>query len=126
MDKYFCKDCVGLWQQNKYMLCCPGCVAHRDAGWTPVTLLRNYGPMFAVADRAYFPSLARRFPPLPRLLQKEAINSQVYTWLAQQGFLPGFVKQQGQFLQRYEKDGRMEWWQALDPLVQQFLKPVHF
>lgn len=125
MDKYFCKDCLGLWHNNKYMLCCPGCVAHRDAGWTPATLLQNYGPMLAVSDHAYFPAMARTFPPPARLLPKK-INKQVYQWITEQGFLDGFVKQQTTFLQQYEKNGTGKWWQALDPLVHQFLKPVHF
>lgn len=126
MDKYFCKDCLGLWHNDKYMLCCPGCVAHRDAGWTPQTLLKNYGPMLLMAERAYFPAIARTFPPPPRILEKQPLNQQIYIWIAQQGYLPGFVKQQIHFLRQYETNGLIEWWNALDPNVQQFLKPVSF
>tara|TARA_B110000858_G_C17772457_1_gene460384 strand:- start:1433 stop:1813 length:381 start_codon:yes stop_codon:yes gene_type:complete len=126
MDKYFCKDCLGLWRNDNYMLCCPGCVAHRDNGWTPKALLEHYGPMLFVAERAYFPAIARAFPPPPRLVQSHLVNSQVYIWIAQQGFLQGFVKQQTHFLQQYETKEKQEWWNAIDPVVQHFLKPVDF
>jgi hypothetical protein len=125
MDKYFCKDCLGLWHQDKYMLCCPGCVAHRDAGWTPTTLLDTYGPMLLVADKAYFPAVAREFPPPPRTCPVSVLP-QVYHWITQQGFMPGFIKQQSYFLQQYEKYGSKEWWDAVDPVVQQFLQPMVF
>lgn len=101
-------------------------MAHRDEGWTPQTLLENYGPMLLMAERAYFPSISRAFPPPPRILEKQPLNQQVYIWIVQQGYLPGFVKQQTHFLREYGKCGLIEWWNALDPNVQQFLKPVSF
>ena len=119
MEKYFCKACLGLWKNDKYMICCPGCVAHRDTGWLPTTLLETYGPMFKVADKAYFPTIARPFPA-PTRLSPQRILSQVYHWIQQQGFLQGFVEQQTHFLHQYEKHGTVEWWNAIDPIVQQY------
>jgi hypothetical protein len=107
------------------MLCCPGCVAHRDAGWTPKTLLSVYGPMFQVADRAYFPSLSRVFPP-PSRTEAQLIKPQTYTWLKNSPFLSEFKEQQTEFLTKYERNGQIDFWHALDPSVQQYNKNLIF
>jgi hypothetical protein len=125
MDKYFCKECLGLWQKEKFMLCCPGCVAHRDAGWEPKTLLSVYGPMFQVADRAYFPSLSRVFPP-PSRTKPQHIKPQTYIWLKNSNFLTGFKEQQTEFLTKYERNGQLDFWYALDPSVHQYNQNLIF
>lgn len=127
MDKYFCKDCLGLWRQNKYMLCCPGCVGHRDslAGWSPTLLLETYGPMFKVEERAYFPALVRLQLPPPRS-PPHHVKPQVYKWLQTQSFLIGFVEQQTRCLKHYDTTNDPIWWEALDPIVQLYLQTLHF
>jgi len=120
MDKYFCKDCRHLWASNNFMLCCPGCVAHRDQGWDPAALQKVYGPMLAAAGRAYFPALAREFPPPARLPYAIYHTDGVEEWLGTQDFLPGFVKQQSVFLNLYRD--KSTHWEALDPVVQHWLQ----
>jgi len=107
------------------MLCCPGCVAHRDAGWTPETLLAVYGPMFQVADRAYFPALARAFPPPPRT-PAQHIKPETYTWLKKSEFLSEFREQQLDFLKKYETSNNLKFWYALDPLVHNYNQNLIF
>lgn len=122
MDKYFCKECIYLWFNHEYMLCCPGCVAHRDKGWDTDTLMTVYQPMIALAGRAYFPALARDFPPPDRLPFALYDTYGVDQWLEQQDFLPGFVDQQKEFLKQYRDGPSKEHWDALDPFVQHRLE----
>lgn len=124
MDKYFCKDCLHLWENGKYMLCCKGCVAHRDAGWTPKLLLDIYGPILKISNRAYFPFLDRRVCQKRQYTSDSTpvmIKTSVSNWLTQQGFLLGFVEQQTKILNLYNISQDVKYWNAIDPLIQDFI-----
>ena len=129
MDKYFCKDCLALWHGGKFMECCPGCVAHRDMGWTIPQMLEVYGPPLETIIRSnmkdpgvYFPALKRgkectrcvKYNPKRR----QCSNAMLWLHHGAEGALPGFVAQQKVFLTRYVEKPTRENWDALDPVTQ--------
>ena len=42
-DLYFCKNCCLGWYDNKWMMCCKGCVGHKESGWSLKDMQTTYG-----------------------------------------------------------------------------------
>lgn len=126
MDHYFCRGCLGAWGRGRVMETCPGCLGHVRAGWTPADLVRVYGPIFEVADRAYFPRLD---PPPPRTEQASArprgLGDLVgaRAWLRRCDALPGFRAQQEELLAAWERSPSASAWRRLAADVRAALSP---
>ena len=131
MDKYFCKDCLSLWKSNQWMMCCPGCVAHRDSGWTIPQVISVYGKPLEYLIKTqdsdpgvFFPSLHRQsqcsrcYPYNPRYDYQYDYASK---YLNGTNEYPGFVKQQRKFLTMFRATPCKDVWDCLDPNTQKRL-----
>ena len=131
MDKYFCKGCLALWKQGKWMECCPGCVAHREEGWTLSQVLSVYGQplefLIQTHDKdpgVFFPTLHRvstcsRCYAMPTPGDIKLEYSQKY--LENPELYPGYRKQQKRFLHNFLENPCDATWACIDPDVQRQL-----
>jgi len=116
MEKYFCNGCLQHWKINKFMMCCPGCVGHKEQGWTPTKMLDIYGPIYTAldTDKAYFPMLNPE--PHVRIAKPHKINTTALKdWLGSSiRFLPDFGTQQLAIVEKFPNT----YWNIIDPFVQ--------
>ena len=127
-DSYFCTNCNQGWKDNKWMMCCKGCVGHKNMGWSLEDMRQIYGTAMdamiiqGLKDiRYYFPLVNR--PKCPRRIRY--CNAGKYTT---KHILQPFAQyaldwriQQALALEEYRKFKSPTTWDRLDPEVQRQL-----
>ncbi len=127
-DSYFCTNCNQGWKDNKWMMCCTGCVGHKNMGWTIPEMSHVYGTaMDAMArqgrkdTRYYFPVVKRKkcsrrlsFSPFRNKVGKnilQGFSSYALDWRLQQGLA----------LKDYTHHPCKTTWDRIDPEVQRLV-----
>ena len=124
-DSYFCTNCNQGWKDNKWMMCCTGCVGHKKMGWTLEEMRQVYGTAMDAMlkqgrkdTRYYFPLVHR--PRCARRIRYcnagkcktihilEPFSKYALDWRIQQGLA----------LREYAQHKCPTTWDRLDPEVQ--------
>ena len=127
-DLYFCKNCCLGWYDNKWMMCCKGCVGHKESGWSLKDMQTTYGVAMKelikqqTSPNYFFPLIHRPYPPPTRLLYnaKRSNTTPLLLLLPDkfQKYNKEWLQQQQMLLQQYAQSPTKSNWTVLDPEIQ--------
>lgn len=123
-DLYFCKICCLGWYDNKWMMCCKGCVGHKESGWSLKDMQTTYGVAMKelikqqTSPNYFFPLIHRPYPPPTRLLYNAKRSNTVVLPDKFQRYNKEWLKQQQLLLKQYTQSPTESKWNVLDPEVQ--------
>ena len=130
-DLYFCKNCNQGWKDKKWMMCCKGCVGHKDMGWTLEEMQYVYSTAMdsLIAQnqdpRYFFPLIKREkcngkcprrlsFSPFRTYYNKDILQPFAHYQL-------DWRVQQAEFLKRFSAHPCKLTWDSIDPEVQRLV-----
>lgn len=110
-----------MWKQGRIMNSCPGCQGHQAMGWKPTDLIRVYGKVLEKYEKVFFPNMQRVCPKcvsFSTIVTRDVDVSVARHWLHTTNLLPGFIRQQSEFIDAFKKETSKSYWDLLDPEIQ--------